>query len=118
MPPLRFATDQIRVFYEDWYRFDPSRAQRSFHLRSFLLTFAAELTLYEKGTKLAKLIAMLLIRRPVLKKIRLADFASSIRARGIWPVFLPESNICCGLKKPFSPDKRPRHWDVSGFGTR
>ncbi len=52
-----FATDQIRVFYEDWYRFDPSRAQRSFHLRSFLLTFAAELTLYEKGTKLAKLIS-------------------------------------------------------------
>ncbi len=46
-----FALDQIRIFYEDWYRFDPSRAQRSRHLRSFLLTFAAELALYEKATR-------------------------------------------------------------------
>ncbi|MFO7562329.1 MAG: YiiX/YebB-like N1pC/P60 family cysteine hydrolase [Enhygromyxa sp.] len=46
-----FALDQIRIFYEDWYRFDPSRAQRSRHLRSFLLTFAAELSLYEKATR-------------------------------------------------------------------
>lgn len=47
-----FALDHIRIFYEDWYRFDPSRAQRSRHLRSFLLTYAAELALYEKATRL------------------------------------------------------------------
>ncbi|PRQ04346.1 hypothetical protein ENSA5_08550 [Enhygromyxa salina] len=51
-----FALDQIRIFYEDWYRFDPSRAQRSRHLRSFLLTFASELALYEKATRLVLLI--------------------------------------------------------------
>lgn len=51
-----FALDQIRLFYEDWYRFDPSRAWRSYHLRSFLLTFAAELSLYEKSSRLVKLV--------------------------------------------------------------
>ena len=51
-----FAMDQIRIFYEDWYRFDPSRAQRSYHLRSFLLTYAAELSLYEKSTRLIQLV--------------------------------------------------------------
>jgi hypothetical protein len=51
-----FATDQIRAFYEDWYRFDPSRVQRSYHLRSFMLTFAAELSLYEKSSRLVELI--------------------------------------------------------------
>jgi hypothetical protein len=52
-----FALDQIRIFYEDWYRFDPSRAQRSRHLRSFLLTFAAELALYEKATRVVTLLS-------------------------------------------------------------
>ncbi len=52
-----FAMDQIRIFYEDWYRFDPSRAQRSYHLRSFLLTYAAELSLYEKSTRFIQLVA-------------------------------------------------------------
>ena len=51
-----FALDQIRIFYEDWFRFDPSRTQRSFHIRSFLLTYAAELSLYEKSTRLIQLI--------------------------------------------------------------
>ncbi len=51
-----FALDQIRVFYEDWYRFDPSRAERSYLLRSYLLTYAAELTLYEKSVRITKLI--------------------------------------------------------------
>jgi len=46
-----FALDQIRMFYEDWFRFDPSRAQRSFHLRSYVLSYAAELALYEKSTR-------------------------------------------------------------------
>jgi len=53
-----FALDQIRVFYEDWFRFDPSRAERSRHLRGFLLSYAAELSLYEKATR-----ATLRIRR-------------------------------------------------------
>jgi hypothetical protein len=52
-----FALDQVRAFYEDWYRFDPSRVQRGRHVRSFLLTFAAELSLYEKSSRLAKLIS-------------------------------------------------------------
>jgi hypothetical protein len=59
-----FALDQIRIFYEDWYRFDPSRAQRSRHLRSFLLTFAAELAVYEKATRA---IALLDDNRNVVK---------------------------------------------------
>jgi hypothetical protein len=50
-----FALDQIRIFYEDWYRFDPSRAQRSQHLRSFLLTYAAELALFEKSGRVVSL---------------------------------------------------------------
>lgn len=54
---LSFALDQIRQFYEDWYRFDPSRAQRSLHLRSYLLTYAAELALYEKSTRLVRLVS-------------------------------------------------------------
>ncbi|MFH1419264.1 MAG: hypothetical protein ABII12_13385, partial [Planctomycetota bacterium] len=52
-----FTLDQVRIFYEDWYRFDPSRAQRTFHLRSYLLTYAAELALYEKSTRLVKLLS-------------------------------------------------------------
>ncbi len=44
-----FALDQIRVFYEDWYRFDPSRVEIDYHLQSFLLFFAAELTLFESA---------------------------------------------------------------------
>ena len=47
-----FVLDHLRAFYEDWYRFDPSRNQRSQHLRSFLLSFAAELTLYEAAGRL------------------------------------------------------------------
>jgi hypothetical protein len=50
------ALDQIRRFHEDYWRFDPSRAERSYHLRSFLLTFAAELALYEKGVRFSRLI--------------------------------------------------------------
>ena len=50
------AMDQIRLFYEDWYRFDPSPSQASYHHRSFLLTFAAELSLYEKSTRFIKLV--------------------------------------------------------------
>jgi hypothetical protein len=52
---LSFAQDRIRVFYEDWFRFDPGRAERRYHLRSFLLTYAAELSLYEKSTRIVHL---------------------------------------------------------------
>jgi len=52
-----FSLDHIRIFYEDWYRFDPSRAGRSRHLRSFLLTFAAELALYEKSSRVVELLS-------------------------------------------------------------
>jgi hypothetical protein len=47
-----FALDQMRHFYRDWFRFDPSRAERSFHLRAFLMAYAAELVLHEKSTRL------------------------------------------------------------------
>jgi uncharacterized protein YycO len=50
------ALDQIRLFYEDWYRFDISRNEFRYHLRSFLLTFAAELNLYETAARLVNLI--------------------------------------------------------------
>jgi hypothetical protein len=48
-----FAQDSIRIFYEDWYRFDPSRAQRASHVRAFLLTYAAELSVYERTARFA-----------------------------------------------------------------
>ncbi len=50
------SLDRLRVFYEDFYRFDASRAERSFHLRSFLLTFASELCLYEKAARFTALV--------------------------------------------------------------
>jgi len=53
---MAFALDQIRFFYEDWYRYDISRIERSYHLKSFLLTYAAELVLYEKGTRIITLV--------------------------------------------------------------
>jgi hypothetical protein len=46
--------DQVRLFWEDWYRYDPSRVERSEHLRSFLLTYAAELALYRAGTRISR----------------------------------------------------------------
>jgi len=53
---MTIEQDQIRSFYEDWYRFDPSRVQRPWHLRSFLLTFAAELSVHDKAARLARLV--------------------------------------------------------------
>ncbi len=44
--------DDLRLFWEDWYRFDAARAQRPELLRAFLLSFAAELSLFEAGTRL------------------------------------------------------------------
>jgi hypothetical protein len=51
-----FAQDAIRVFYEDWYRFDPSRAERASHVRSFLLSYAAELSVYERTARFAQVV--------------------------------------------------------------
>jgi hypothetical protein len=53
---MAFALDQIRFFYEDWYRYDISRIERNYHLKSFLLTYAAELALYEKGVRIITLV--------------------------------------------------------------
>lgn len=52
---LSWAMDRVRLFWEDWWRFDPSRAERPWHLRSFLLTFAAELALYEHSARFTEL---------------------------------------------------------------
>lgn len=51
-----FALDQIRAFYEDYYRFDASRAQRASHVRAFLLTYVAELSLFEKSSRVTELL--------------------------------------------------------------
>lgn len=51
-----FVLDQIRIFYEDWYRFDVSRAERHLLVRSYLLTYAAELALYEKSLRFTRLV--------------------------------------------------------------
>ena len=51
-----FSLDRIRRYYEDWYRFDASRAQRGYHVKSFLLSYACELALYEYSTRAAQLI--------------------------------------------------------------
>lgn len=51
-----FSLDRVRLFYEDWYRFDPSRAERPWHLRSFLLSLSAELALYEKSARFTALV--------------------------------------------------------------
>jgi hypothetical protein len=47
-----FALDQLRLFYEDYYRLDLSRLERDRHVNSFLLTFAAELALFEHAARL------------------------------------------------------------------
>ncbi len=59
-----FALEQIRIFYEDYYRFDPSRAGRTKFLRSYLLTYAAELALFEKSFRLTRLF----VESPEIKK--------------------------------------------------
>ncbi|MCA8922139.1 MAG: protein tyrosine phosphatase [Planctomycetes bacterium] len=53
---LAFSLDQQRVFYEDYYRLDLSRVERGRHLQSFLLTYAAELSLYHHTADLIDLV--------------------------------------------------------------
>ncbi len=50
------ALDRIRAFYEDYLYFDLSRSERDRHVRSYLLTFAAELTLFEHAVALSELL--------------------------------------------------------------
>jgi len=50
------AIDNTRQFYEDWYRFDPSRNQRPWLLRAFLLEMACDASLLQEAGRLARLI--------------------------------------------------------------
>lgn len=50
------ALDQVRLFWEDWYRFDAGREGRPDLLRAFLLTYTAELALFENGGRLGGLV--------------------------------------------------------------
>lgn len=50
------ALDRIRLFHEDYFRFDLSRRERPLHVHSFLLTFAAELALYARALELHELL--------------------------------------------------------------
>jgi hypothetical protein len=50
------ALEGTRVFWEDWYRFDPSRVERPWMLRSFLLSFACEVAMVEGAAELARVV--------------------------------------------------------------
>ena len=50
------ALDRIRRFHEDFYRFDLSRMERLRYVRSFLLSFAAELSLFENTRRIIELL--------------------------------------------------------------
>lgn len=52
-----FALDQVRRYYEDYYKIDLSRLERTRHVLAFLLTFAAELALFERTLELEALVA-------------------------------------------------------------
>ena len=51
-----FALDQVRADYEDWWRFKVVGEEKPRHVQSFLLTYAAELALYEKSSRLVVLL--------------------------------------------------------------
>ncbi|GDX83272.1 hypothetical protein LBMAG42_50830 [Deltaproteobacteria bacterium] len=48
--------DQVRAYWEGYYAYDPSRAERAYHLRAYLLTYAAELTLYAETAQFTALV--------------------------------------------------------------
>ncbi len=50
------ALDELRRFHEDFYRFDLSRMERERHLKSFLVAFGSELSLFESSSALLSLI--------------------------------------------------------------
>ncbi len=51
-----FSIDQIRQFYQDWYRFDVSRSYRPRHVQSYLLSYSADVILYEKAMRTIQLV--------------------------------------------------------------
>ena len=51
-----FGLDQIREFYQDWYRFDISRSQRPRHVQSYLLWHSADVILYDKALRTIEMI--------------------------------------------------------------
>lgn len=51
-----FGVNEIRLFYNDWYRFDISRAHRSRHVQSFLLLYGADIIAYEKALRVIELL--------------------------------------------------------------
>ncbi len=51
-----FGLDQIRQFYHNWYRFDVSRSRRPYHVQSYLLSYSADVILYEKAMRTVQLI--------------------------------------------------------------
>ncbi|MBL4847310.1 MAG: hypothetical protein JKY65_17460, partial [Planctomycetes bacterium] len=59
-----FSLDRIRRFYEDYSHIDTGRGARDRHVRSYLLTFAAELSVFEHTANLVALID----RNPNVKK--------------------------------------------------
>ncbi len=53
-----YELDQIRDFYQDWYRFGFSRRRRRRRFRSFLLTFLIDIMLYEKSHRFASVMQL------------------------------------------------------------
>jgi hypothetical protein len=51
-----FEVDLIRRHYLWWYRFDPATGQRPQHVKSFLMTYYAEVALYTIGRSFIKLV--------------------------------------------------------------
>ncbi len=50
------ALEGSRTFWEDWYRFDPSRAERRWMLRSFLLSYGIETALVEHAGRMGRVL--------------------------------------------------------------
>ncbi|MEM7248079.1 MAG: YiiX/YebB-like N1pC/P60 family cysteine hydrolase [Acidobacteriota bacterium] len=48
--------ERLRIFHEDWYRFDPSRRERDRHVRSFVLQAACETCLLERALHLTRVV--------------------------------------------------------------
>ena len=51
-----FEIDLIRRHYLWWYQFDPSTGQRPQHVKSFLMTYYAEVGIYNIGRRFIKLV--------------------------------------------------------------
>ena len=93
------ALDRIRRFHEDFYRFDLSRMERLRHVRSFLLSFAAELSLFENTTRIIELLDG---NENVVRFLNL-DRSTGFTTRARTPS--PKTSIGCGVR---SSDTCPR----------